>query len=1072
MHHRWSIILVLGCLTALLLACYIPVLFQGQQFGFRDAAHYYYPLYERVQQEWNAGRIPLWEIEENAGMPLMGNPTAAVLYPLKIIYGLLPYEWGARLYVVVHTIVAFATMLVLMRSWGTSWTGSGISALAYAFGAPVLFQCCNVIFLVGAAWLPLGIHAVDRWVRCGRRSALIELAVVLALQVLGGEPQSAYLTGLAGVGYAAGVAWDRAASRRRADRLQRGLESRTVPGWLWAVLAAWLWIIWCAGVLVLGSWVPQFREHALPAKPLPWMSYVPMTVGTVWGIGGITFLVYWLVIYRRRQGWRLPLGLAWTGLAAGAALAAALSAAQLLPMTEFTQRTVRAAEAGTHDIYPFSLEPIRLAGLIWPDVLGNAFDGNTAWSEQLVRMPGAMPRLWVPSLYLGGLTLVLALGTLALRRSAPWRIWISVIAIISAVASLGQYTSPIWITRALAEGNRSRSSKPLDHDPGPRELMVDEAALWPPLRPLIRRLGPLEPEDTTPVRQDDFLRDGDGSIYWLMATVLPGFRQFRYPAKLFTLTSLGLAALAGMGWDTIGRGGTRRLTAVSATLVGITLILLAGVVAARRPILTAFSAATGGSLFGPFDPDAAYFALVRGLVQGAIVLSLTLMIVRLAARRPRLAGLLALLVTTADLAVANRHFVLTVPQSTFETKPEVFRVIEEAERKEAERKNPAPGPFRIHRLPSWDPMHWLQTRSPDRSREIVEWERDTLQPKHGISLGVEFAHVVGVAELYEVEWYWGGFLRTVRDPTVARMLNVELGSKVAYFPRRAFDMWNARYFVAPLWSNGWKDAFRGFASMLLDSDRIYPPKDSFQGPDREEAMQKWTETRDIQVFRNRRAHPRAWVVHSIRRLPPLEGLRADADRQVAMQEITYEDDPFWSDPTRHAFDPHQVAWVEGDPPPDAWKSGLFSLIRSMLGWRDTGQFAKLQAFLSRAPTRPSETVKVSYPSSQRVDLDVHLETPGLVVLADVYYPGWKLTIDNVPAPIYQVNRAMRGAAVSSGPHHLVYTYSPSSFRIGLIASAMGLVTMLAFAVACYRWPVEPAIGCETGAETSEILGDD
>ena len=34
-----------------------------------------------------------------------------------------------------------------------------------------------------------------------------------------------------------------------------------------------------------------------------------------------------------------------------------------------------------------------------------------------------------------------------------------------------------------------------------------------------------------------------------MTTLLPGFRQFRFPAKLFTFTALGLAALAGMGWD-------------------------------------------------------------------------------------------------------------------------------------------------------------------------------------------------------------------------------------------------------------------------------------------------------------------------------------------------------------------------------------------------------------------------------------------------------------------------------------------------------------------------------------------
>src|SRR4051812_13479261 len=174
MRRFWISLLVLACFVVLFVACYRRAIFAGEQFAFRDALHYYYPLYERVQKEWDAGRWPLWEPEENGGMPLLGNPTAAVLYPGKVIYGVLPYAWGARIYTVAHTMLAFAAMLALMRNWGTSWTGSTVSALAYAFGAPILFQYCNIIFLVGAAWTPLGFHAVDRWLRLGLRVGLLE----------------------------------------------------------------------------------------------------------------------------------------------------------------------------------------------------------------------------------------------------------------------------------------------------------------------------------------------------------------------------------------------------------------------------------------------------------------------------------------------------------------------------------------------------------------------------------------------------------------------------------------------------------------------------------------------------------------------------------------------------------------------------------------------------------------------------------------------------------------------------------------------------------------------------------
>ena len=428
---------------------------------------------------------------------------------------------------------------------------------------------------------------------------------------------------------------------------------------------------------------------------------------------------------------------------------------------------------------------------------------------------------------------------------------------------------------------------------------------------------------------------------------------------------------------------------------------------------------------------------------------------------------LVLGVATVDLAVANRHYVLTVPQSTFEGTPEILRVIEEAER-----AKPSQGPYRVHRLPSWEPGSWHLERSADRGREVVKWERDTLQPKYGVPLGVHYAHVMGVAELYDYEWYYGGFLRKVRDADLARVLNVKIGDEVVYFPRRAFDMWNVRYFIVPLWPNGWKDSFRGYASMLLESEEIYPGLKQFNGPGGAEALKRWTETHDIQVFRNRREHPRAWAVHSVRKLPPLQGLRAGEERQMAMQEITYGNDPIWADSTRHVFDPFRVAWVEGEPVPGQGDNAIMALFHAVFGWEETGPLSRMAGSLSGSSPQPSETVKVTYPSPQHAELEVNMESPGLVVLADVYYPGWELTIDGVPAPIYRVNRLMRGAAVSRGHHRLVYTYNPRSYRIGLFVSAIGIATMVLLSLVCAFRPVGPSAGALSPPSPPEITGNE
>ena len=96
-------------------------------------------------------------------------------------------------------------------------------------------------------------------------------------------------------------------------------------------------------------------------------------------------------------------------------------------------------------------------------------------------------------------------------------------------------------------------------------------------------------------------------MYWLMTNVLPGFRQFRFPAKLFTFTSLGVAVLAGLGWDRLGeRGRTRVTAAILLYLLLLTIAVLAGVYLNQDAINAKFQANPIGGMFGPFNSDGAF----------------------------------------------------------------------------------------------------------------------------------------------------------------------------------------------------------------------------------------------------------------------------------------------------------------------------------------------------------------------------------------------------------------------------------------------------------------------------------
>ncbi|MGP8160567.1 MAG: YfhO family protein [Candidatus Dormibacteria bacterium] len=64
--------------------------------------------------------------------------------------------------------------------------------------------------------------------------------------------------------------------------------------------------------------------------------------------------------------------------------------------------------------------------------------------------------------------------------------------------------------------------------------------------------------------------------------------------------------------------------------------------------------------------------------------------------------------------------------------------------------------------------------------------------------------------------------------------------------------------------------------------------------------------------------------------------------------------------------------------------------------------------------------------------------PGVLVLADAYYPGWVAEVDGKPAPIYATDLALRGVVVPAGTHTIVMRYEPSSVVIGALGVPAGV----------------------------------
>jgi hypothetical protein len=167
--------------------------------------------------------------------------------------------------------------------------------------------------------------------------------------------------------------------------------------------------------------------------------------------------------------------------------------------------------------------------------------------------------------------------------------------------------------------------------------------------------------------------------------------------------------------------------------------------------------------------------------------------------------------------------------------------------------------------------------------------------------------------------------------------------------------------------------------------------------------------RDFRVFENLRSMPRAWL----------------ADRV----QVAYEGDQLKliRGELGDSFDPRTTALVDHETAATLNPN----LITAAEEHGGEGPKAQKAEILERRPGR--------------MLIETASRKPSVLVLSEIAYPGWRVTIDGFGSELLRVNYNLRGVALPEGSHRVELTYSPLSLKVGAVVSittALGLLLIV------------------------------
>ncbi len=167
----------------------IGQLIHWREFGFR---------------ELKAGNLALWNPHCYCGLPFFGSFQSALLYPLNVLFLILPLPVAFNWSFVLHVYLAGVFTWLWVRNRGVHSLAALLAAFIFMFGGPFFLRVFagHLAHLCVMTWVPLVFLAIDRIIARPTLGGFLLGLTSVTMTILAGNPQYVYYLALAAFLYA------------------------------------------------------------------------------------------------------------------------------------------------------------------------------------------------------------------------------------------------------------------------------------------------------------------------------------------------------------------------------------------------------------------------------------------------------------------------------------------------------------------------------------------------------------------------------------------------------------------------------------------------------------------------------------------------------------------------------------------------------------------------------------------------------------------------------------------------------------------------------------------------------